>query len=59
MLDTRIFLFGFVDMNDGSVTERINELTNIQNISIQVACEKYISGLLFPISLTSLQVDLA
>lgn len=59
MLDRRIFLFGFVDMNDGSVTERINELTNIQNLSIQVAYEKYISGLLFPISFTSLQVDFA
>lgn len=40
MLDRQMFLFGFVDMNEGSVTERINELTNIQNTSIQVAYKK-------------------
>lgn len=40
MLDRHMFLFGFVDMNEGSVTERINELTDIQNTSIQVAYKK-------------------
>ncbi|XP_059631917.1 uncharacterized protein LOC132274616 [Cornus florida] len=40
MLERNIFLFGFVDKNEGSVTERINELTEIQNARIQVAYKK-------------------
>uniref|UniRef100_A0A5B7AJG5 Small nuclear RNA activating complex (SNAPc), subunit SNAP43 protein n=1 Tax=Davidia involucrata TaxID=16924 RepID=A0A5B7AJG5_DAVIN len=40
MLERNIFLFGFVDINKGSVTERVNELADIQNARIQVAYKK-------------------
>ncbi|GAA0176546.1 hypothetical protein LIER_29519 [Lithospermum erythrorhizon] len=44
MLDRNLFLFGFVDLNQGSVTDRINELANIQNARIQVAYKKLMSN---------------
>ncbi|KAH7860224.1 hypothetical protein Vadar_010936 [Vaccinium darrowii] len=37
MLEKNMFLFGFVDLNDGSVTQRVNELTDMQNARVQVA----------------------
>ncbi|XP_058182023.1 uncharacterized protein LOC131300281 isoform X1 [Rhododendron vialii] len=37
MLEKNMFLFGFVDINVGSVTERVNELTDMQNARVQVA----------------------
>lgn len=37
MLEKNMFLFGFVDLNDGSVTERVNEVTDMQNARVQVA----------------------
>ncbi|KAI8016703.1 hypothetical protein LOK49_LG05G01926 [Camellia lanceoleosa] len=40
MLERNVFLFGFVDIHDGSVTERVNELTDIQNARVQVAHKK-------------------
>ncbi|CAL5360827.1 unnamed protein product [Camellia sinensis] len=44
MLERNVFLFGFVDINDGSVTERVNELTDIQNARVQVAHKKLFSN---------------
>ncbi|KAL0333956.1 UNVERIFIED_CONTAM: hypothetical protein Sangu_1551800 [Sesamum angustifolium] len=35
MLDRNMFLFGFVGVNEGSPTERVNELTDIQNARVQ------------------------
>nr|GMC58652.1 uncharacterized protein LOC109178768 [Ipomoea batatas] len=40
MLERNMFLFGFVDINEGSTTERVNELTEIQNARVQTAYEK-------------------
>ncbi|KAK4369944.1 hypothetical protein RND71_009419 [Anisodus tanguticus] len=40
MLDRNMFLFGFVDVNEASAAERLDELTGIQNASIQIACKK-------------------
>ncbi|CAN4103527.1 unnamed protein product [Withania somnifera] len=40
MLDRNMFLFGFVDVNESSAAERLDELTEIQNASIQIACKK-------------------
>lgn len=37
MLERSLFLFGSVDANEGSATERINELTEIQNARVQTA----------------------
>ena len=54
MLDRNVFLFGSVDTNDASVTERVNELTDIQNARIQVAYKKYSSVYnFFPFKQTS------
>ncbi|XP_010250199.1 PREDICTED: uncharacterized protein LOC104592497 isoform X2 [Nelumbo nucifera] len=44
MLEKHIFLFGFVDINEGSVAERVNEITNLQNARIRVAYEKLLSN---------------
>ncbi|KAL7189780.1 hypothetical protein ACSBR1_039420 [Camellia fascicularis] len=44
MLERNVFLFGFVDINDGSVTERVNELTDIHNARVQVAHKKLFSN---------------
>ncbi|PHU10414.1 hypothetical protein BC332_22274 [Capsicum chinense] len=40
MLDKNMFLFGFVDVNESSAAERLDELTGVQNASIQIACKK-------------------
>ncbi|XP_009617488.1 uncharacterized protein LOC107773028 [Nicotiana tabacum] len=40
MLNRNMFLFGSVDVNEGSVTERLDELTEIQNASIRIASKK-------------------
>ncbi|KAH7856965.1 hypothetical protein Vadar_007382 [Vaccinium darrowii] len=37
MLEKNMFLFGFVDINDGSVAERVNEITDMQNARVQMA----------------------
>ncbi|CAH9125564.1 unnamed protein product [Cuscuta epithymum] len=37
MLDRNIFLIGAVDINEGSIMERINELTEIQNSKVRTA----------------------
>ena len=45
MLDRKIFLFGFVDINESSVRERVNDLADLQNARIQVAYNKYATNL--------------
>ncbi|KAJ4720106.1 putative Small nuclear RNA activating complex (SNAPc), subunit SNAP43 protein [Melia azedarach] len=40
MLEKNTFLFGFVDLNEGSITETVNHLTDLQNARVQVAYEK-------------------
>ncbi|XP_019183868.1 PREDICTED: uncharacterized protein LOC109178768 [Ipomoea nil] len=40
MLERNMFLYGFVDINEGCATERVNELTEIQNARVQTAYEK-------------------
>ncbi|KAH9767203.1 Small nuclear RNA activating complex (SNAPc) subunit SNAP43 protein [Citrus sinensis] len=40
MLEKKIFLFGFVDLNESSITETVNQLTDLQNARVQVAYEK-------------------
>lgn len=41
MLDKNMFLFGFVDINEGAVSETLNQLTELQNARIQVLYAKY------------------
>ncbi|XP_059286452.1 uncharacterized protein LOC132039910 isoform X2 [Lycium ferocissimum] len=40
MLDRNMFLFGFVDVNEASAAERLDELTEVQNASVRIACKK-------------------
>lgn len=40
MLEKNMFLFGFVGENEGSATERVNELADVQNARIQAAYKK-------------------
>ncbi|GMY36794.1 Small nuclear RNA activating complex (SNAPc) subunit SNAP43 protein [Fagus crenata] len=40
MLEKNMFLFGFVDINEDSVTKTVNQLTELQNARIQVAYNK-------------------
>ena len=40
MLEKKVFLFGFVDLNEGSVGETINSLTKLQDVRVRVAYEK-------------------
>ncbi|KAL4654153.1 hypothetical protein ACB092_01G357600 [Castanea dentata] len=40
MVEKKMFLFGSVEMNEGSVTETVNQLTELQNARIQVAYDK-------------------
>ncbi|KAL3824515.1 hypothetical protein ACJIZ3_020544 [Penstemon smallii] len=40
MLERNMFLFGFVGVDEGSVTDRVNELTAIQNARVQAAYKK-------------------
>lgn len=44
MLERNMILFGFVDIHEGSVAERVNELTDIQKAQVQVAHKKYIAN---------------
>lgn len=45
MLDRKIFLFGFVDINESSARERVNDLADLQNARIRVAYNKYAANL--------------
>ncbi|KAK9074661.1 hypothetical protein SSX86_007259 [Deinandra increscens subsp. villosa] len=40
MLERNLFLYGAIDLKEGSVEERVNELTDIQNARIQHANKK-------------------
>uniref|UniRef100_A0A6M2EEV9 Small nuclear RNA activating complex polypeptide 1 n=1 Tax=Populus davidiana TaxID=266767 RepID=A0A6M2EEV9_9ROSI len=40
MLEKNTFLFGFVDLHEGSVSETVNELTELQDARVQVAYKK-------------------
>ncbi|WCJ30003.1 Small nuclear RNA activating complex (SNAPc) subunit SNAP43 protein [Euphorbia peplus] len=40
MLEKNMFLFGSVDLNQGSVTETVNQLTELQNARVQQANKK-------------------
>ncbi|RXH76013.1 hypothetical protein DVH24_042800 [Malus domestica] len=40
MLEANIFLFGFVDANEDSFVEKVNQLTQLQNARLQVAYEE-------------------
>lgn len=40
MLERNMFLFGSVGVNEGSATERVNELTDVQNARVQAAYKK-------------------
>lgn len=40
MLERNMFLFGSVDLTEGSVTDTVNQLQRLQNARIQVAYEK-------------------
>lgn len=44
MLERNMFLFGFVDLNEHSFTERVNELTELQNSYIRAAYKRYITN---------------
>ncbi|KAF8389132.1 hypothetical protein HHK36_025818 [Tetracentron sinense] len=44
MLERNMLLFGFVDINEGSLTERVQEITNLQNAHMHIAYEKYIAN---------------
>ncbi|XP_039123968.1 uncharacterized protein LOC120260539 isoform X1 [Dioscorea cayenensis subsp. rotundata] len=44
MLVMNMFLFGSVDIAGGSVTQRVEEITKLQNKHIQIACEKLLSN---------------
>ncbi|XP_057954533.1 uncharacterized protein LOC131148679 [Malania oleifera] len=44
MLERNMFLFGFVDTNEGCAAERLNELTDIQNAQVQVAYKKLLAN---------------
>ncbi|KDP36450.1 hypothetical protein JCGZ_08580 [Jatropha curcas] len=39
-LEKNMFLFGFVDLNMGSVTQTVNQLTELQNARVQLAHKK-------------------
>ena len=41
MLDKNVFLFGCLEINEGSATETVNQLTELQNARIQVLYNKY------------------
>ncbi|TQD75744.1 hypothetical protein C1H46_038717 [Malus baccata] len=40
MLEANIFLFGFIDANEDSFAEKVNQLTQLQNARLQVAYEE-------------------
>ncbi|ONK74600.1 uncharacterized protein A4U43_C03F8160 [Asparagus officinalis] len=44
MLDKNMFLFGFVDIAGGSITQSVEEITKLQNRRVQIAYEKLLSN---------------
>lgn len=47
MLENNMFLFGAVDLMEGSVAETVNQLEQLQNGRIQAAYKMYHSNILF------------
>lgn len=43
MLEKNIFLFGFVDIDSGSVNQRADEIAKLQNKRVQIAYEKLLA----------------
>ncbi|VVB05991.1 unnamed protein product [Arabis nemorensis] len=43
MLDKNVFIFGAVDLNEASSTEKLNHLTELQNARVRLAYKKLIS----------------
>lgn len=41
MLVKDMFLFGFVDIGGGSITQSVEEITKLQNKRVQIAYDKY------------------
>lgn len=52
MLEKNMFLFGSVEMIEGSVAETLNQLTELQNARVQVAYEKYVAYVLISIDIS-------
>lgn len=46
MREKNMFLFGCLEINEGSVTETVNQLTKLQNARIQVLYDKYVVNIL-------------
>ncbi|KAI3862556.1 hypothetical protein MKX03_037660 [Papaver bracteatum] len=44
MLDKNMFLFGFVDINESSVNDRLNAINDLQNTRMQVACKTLLTN---------------
>ncbi|XP_026461072.1 uncharacterized protein LOC113362793 [Papaver somniferum] len=44
MLDKNTFLFGFVDINESSVNDRLNAINDLQNTRMQVACKTLLTN---------------
>ncbi|KAM7268892.1 hypothetical protein ACFE04_011058 [Oxalis oulophora] len=40
MLRKHVFLFGIVDSNEASINQEVNQLTELQNARVKVACDK-------------------
>jgi snRNA-activating protein complex subunit 1 len=40
MLKKHMFLFGYVDINEASLNQTVNQLTELQNARVKVACDK-------------------
>lgn len=51
MLDRNMFLFGSVDISEGSITERVNEITKLQNMGIRIAHERCLANSIYFICL--------
>ncbi|KAL5701224.1 hypothetical protein ACHQM5_026585 [Ranunculus cassubicifolius] len=44
MYEQNVYLFGSVEMNDSSVSERLNEIMKLQNARVQVAYDKLLAN---------------
>lgn len=50
MLEKNVFLFGSVDTNEGSFTETVDQLTQLQNARVQVAYKEYVQTYVFSLT---------
>lgn len=44
MMDKNMFLFGFVDIDGGSITQSVEEITKLQSKRVQIAYDKLLSN---------------